>query len=544
MTPEAKLVGRGRTRPGSPQMADFPIDLEVSLPSARCETLAVSLSGTVADLKLAAQKSLRQHFLRLAAPDGRAPFGSNRNSLLVRWQPYCCAATWCAFALWCVGRDRIVAWGLPDHGGDSSRVQNQLRNIQQVCSNDNVFAAILADGMVVTWGGPDRAAPERKNSGRMFSSSVAHSVLLLQFWQMEAWWAGAMNPMVATAPKSKITFRMFSRFVPRAVLLLPFWQMEVSWPGAFNLLVVAAPESNISSGMSSRFVVHSLLLLPFWKTEAWWHGAVQTMAVTAPECKTSWEMSSKSLAPLLHLLQLWVMELWWHEWCWRWRRQLRGARSASECSVDFWHTQCFCCGLGGWNWGHLGWSATRWRQLQSPISAQEGGDFCHRRCSCWDFGQGSRGGMGHARPWWRQLRSPRWVHRRKFRSQTSDNMDRWKAEQGREKRKIRREKSRRERVRRKKMEMREKVVKSRNTVFFQWFVAPEGRKVGSLKRRVRSQLARWEMKNCTPLWREAHFEVKMYKTHRVRTTFGSWDVEKVHAVVARSTFPSQNVKKH
>ena len=125
-------------------------------------------------------------------------------------------------------------------------------------------------------------------------------------------------------------------------------------------------------------------------------------------------------------------------------------------------------------------------------------------------------------------------------------MDRWKAEQGRvrEKRKIRRKKSRRERVRRKKMQMREKVGKSRNTVFFQWFVAPEGRKVGSLKRRVRSHLARWVMKNCTPLWREADFQVKMYKTLGVRTTFGSWDVEKVHAVVARSTFPSQKCTKH
>ena len=49
-------------------------------------------------------------------------------------------------------------------------------------------------------------------------------------------------------------------------------------------------------------------------------------------------------------------------------------------------------------------------------------------------------------------------------------------------------------------------------------------------------------KKCTPLWREAHFEVKMYKTHQVRTTFGSCDVEKVHPVVARSTFPSQNVQ--
>ena len=97
-----------------------------------------------------------------------------------------------------------------------------------------------------------------------------------------------------------------------------------------------------------------------------------------------------------------------------------------------------------------------------------------------------------------------------------------------------------EKKRRKKMQMREKVEKSRNTVFSQWFGAPEGRKVGSLKRRARSQLARWEVKNCTPFWREAYFQVKMYKTHQVRATFGSWDVEKVHAVVARSTFRSQN----
>ena len=50
-------------------------------------------------------------------------------------------------------------------------------------------------------------------------------------------------------------------------------------------------------------------------------------------------------------------------------------------------------------------------------------------------------------------------------------------------------------------------------------------------------------KKCASLWREAHFEVKMHKTHQVWTTFGSWDVEKVHAVVARSTFPSQECQK-
>ena len=108
---------------------------------------------------------------------------------------------------------------------------------------------------------------------------------------------------------------------------------------------------------------------------------------------------------------------------------------------------------------------------------------------------------------------------------------------------------------------------------FQWFVAPKGRKVGSLKRRVRSHVAKWEMKiarrcgakhvsesnckkhtrvgpiveveiskMCTPMWREAHFQVKMYKAHQGRSTFGSCDVEKVGAAAAQSTFPSQNVQ--
>jgi len=49
-------------------------------------------------------------------------------------------------------------------------------------------------------------------------------------------------------------------------------------------------------------------------------------------------------------------------------------------------------------------------------------------------------------------------------------------------------------------------------------------------------------KKCTPLWREAHFQVKMYKTPHVRATFGGSDVEKAHAVVARSTFPTPNAQ--
>ena len=183
------------------------------------------------------------------------------------------------------------------------------------------------------------------------------------------------------------------------------------------------------------------------------------------------------------------------------------------------------------------------------------------------------------------------INRRKFRGQTSDNMDRWQAEMGRVREEKRREEKRREekkeekrreerreekkeekrreerreekkeekRRKKRREEKRRKKIKKRKSqkkedpgarkgkkvakhCVFQWLVAPEGRKVGSLKRRVRSQLARWEIKNCTPLWREAHVQVKMYKTQQVRTTFGNCDVEKVHAVVARSTFRGQHVE--
>ena len=102
------------------------------------------------------------------------------------------------------------------------------------------------------------------------------------------------------------------------------------------------------------------------------------------------------------------------------------------------------------------------------------------------------------------------------------------------------EDQKRESLRRKKMQMREKVGKSRNGVFPRIYGSG-----GSKSRLAKAEGAEpcGQMKSCTPLWRTAHFQFKIYKTHQVRTTFGSCDVEKVHAVVARSTFWSQKCKK-
>ena len=71
-------------------------------------------------------------------------------------------------------------------------------------------------------------------------------------------------------------------------------------------------------------------------------------------------------------------------------------------------------------------------------------------------------------------------------------MDRWKsaARKKLRQRESHKREDQREKVRREKVQVREKVRKLRDTLFFQCFVAPEGRQVGSLKRRARSHLGR------------------------------------------------------
>ena len=49
----------------------------------------------------------------------------------------------------------VVTWGRAEHGGDSSAVQDQLKNVQQIQATMTAFAAILRDGSVVTWGDAD-----------------------------------------------------------------------------------------------------------------------------------------------------------------------------------------------------------------------------------------------------------------------------------------------------------------------------------------------------------------------------------------------------
>ena len=49
----------------------------------------------------------------------------------------------------------VVTWGQASNGGDSSAVQDQLKNVQQIQASRDVIAAILGDGSVMTWGDAD-----------------------------------------------------------------------------------------------------------------------------------------------------------------------------------------------------------------------------------------------------------------------------------------------------------------------------------------------------------------------------------------------------
>ena len=113
----------------------------------------------------------------------------------------------------------------------------------------------------------------------------------------------------------------------------------------------------------------------------------------------------------------------------------------------------------------------------------------------------------------------------KFGSQTSDNMDRLKSRGGKSQRRKRKKKEdqRREResVRTKKIPKREKVEKSRNTVFFPMFCGSGGSKSRLAKAAGAEPSGRVREEKLHAIVARSTLEVKITKRPRVRTAFGS-----------------------
>ena len=116
-------------------------------------------------------------------------------------------------------------------GGDSSAVQDQLRNVQQVHATGVAFAAILADGSVVTWGDPDGGGDSSAVQDQLRNVQQVHAAwwsMCCYPWQMDLSLLGASQIVVAIALPCKISSGTCSRFMPQVEHLLLSWQMDLS----------------------------------------------------------------------------------------------------------------------------------------------------------------------------------------------------------------------------------------------------------------------------------------------------------------------------
>ena len=117
--------------------------------------------------------------------------------------------------------------------------------------------------------------------------------------------------------------------------------------------------------------------------------------------------------------------------------------------------------------------------------------------------------------------------RRKFKSETSDEDEKRRQEEAEPGRNSDVEKVRREKIRDGESQRREDAGARKGREVAKHCVFPMFCGSGGSKSRVAKAAGAEtsgqmrKMKNCTPLWREARLEVKMYKAHDSRTTFGS-----------------------
>ncbi|CAE7241645.1 TRM11 [Symbiodinium sp. KB8] len=169
------------------------VDLEVGLLSGRSVALKADLEETVETLKRRAQTALavgkQGRLLDFSGQilDGHKSIKRARledgNMLTLQVNRMTVGCNLNAFAA--IPADgSVVTWGDAAFGGDSTAVQEKLKSVQQIQAADEAFAAILADGSVVSWGnaesGGDSSAVEGKlkNVKQIQASADAFAAVL------------------------------------------------------------------------------------------------------------------------------------------------------------------------------------------------------------------------------------------------------------------------------------------------------------------------------------------------------------------------------
>ncbi|CAE7905046.1 HERC1 [Symbiodinium sp. KB8] len=173
-------------------MSNMSITVEVRLLSGKTAEVKASLAEKVGLLKRRAQTALGVGRGRLLDSSGNVldacdtVKGSglqNYDSLTLHISRVQVLGAANAFAT-LFGDGSVVTSGHFHNGGDSSAVQDQLRNVQQMQNTDSAFAAILGDSSVVVWGdarfgGESRAAQARlKNVQQIQASRAAFAAIL------------------------------------------------------------------------------------------------------------------------------------------------------------------------------------------------------------------------------------------------------------------------------------------------------------------------------------------------------------------------------
>ncbi|CAE7772121.1 USP [Symbiodinium sp. CCMP2592] len=124
--------------------------------------ITVPIHATVDDLRATAEMEMRKSLGKLISASGTVLPASSTlaqedikdgDVITAVFQEVTVAAATSAFAV--IRSDAtVVAWGIPQVGGDCSAVQEQLQHVQSIQATWDAFAALRTDGTVVTWGDP------------------------------------------------------------------------------------------------------------------------------------------------------------------------------------------------------------------------------------------------------------------------------------------------------------------------------------------------------------------------------------------------------
>ena len=139
------------------------IALHVALLSGEQKAFSLTPHSTVGELREVVQKEWQKPIGKLISASGArllesatlTQAGIRENEVITAIiQDVSVAATRDAFAA-IRANGTVVTWGCPDSGGDCSAVKNQLQNVQRIQATCGAFAAILENGSVVSWGHAD-----------------------------------------------------------------------------------------------------------------------------------------------------------------------------------------------------------------------------------------------------------------------------------------------------------------------------------------------------------------------------------------------------